>query len=64
MTPWDLGEMLAASLWKSERTQQFAFRAATEDVWWASNPLGAYRTAPRANRHQTAKVNDESNKRT
>ena len=64
MTPWDLGEMLAASPWKSERTQQFAFRAATEDVWWASNPLGAYRTAPRANRHQTAKVNDESNKRT
>ena len=63
MTPWDLGEMLAASPWKSERTQQFAFRAATEDVRWASNPLGAYQTAPGANRHQTAKVNDESNKR-
>ena len=53
MTPWNLGELVvAASPWKSERTRQFAFRAATEDVWWALNPLGADRTAPGVNRHE------------
>ena len=58
MAPWGLREMVAASL---GRTRHFGLRAVTVAVWWASNPLGAYRTAPGASRHETAKVNDEPN---